>query len=177
MNLIISIVALLLSGVAMIISLCVARKQNKIGLFQCRYEVYKKFKELKKFNDSILKVETLPPSVDEWKQIYMMLFFARNNTYISGDSIDGIGIAVGQIEEDKDILNRYEFLFKSNINTEHFRKIIDSYYRFAGSIFLEQTSRQIDENKKVFLEAVDESYDTIMSLMDKQIRIVKKRRT
>lgn len=153
--------SVLISFVAVCISIYTAKKQNKIALYEKRLECYLQFIELKSFAEFIEKEENLPTgkiedrSNDNDKVLqlqgkYMDIHSLFSNKEFRQYRFDPIqkGIYIGDcLEKDKITLISMEFLLKSTNKVRVF-SVQESLSILIGQLFRPASSVEIDSIRK-----------------------------
>lgn len=120
------IVPIIISFLAIIISVCTARKQNKIALFEKRYEALSQIRTMLSFSESIADLEDMT--------LTFCLFDGYFGTDLYDKSLDEkIVQSIARIEVLKDAILQANFLFGANCNT-NLEEIINHLKKFILAI-------------------------------------------
>jgi len=167
----ISIIAVLISLIAIGISIYIANRQNKIGLFEKRYEVYKKYIELKTVREG-LNITTSPPGMEDnpihWRGLYIRIVLSKGS--FEGNTYD-VPIElrlIQQIKEDIALLEQINYLFplkkddKVSVNA-----LVTGYEHFFKALIDHTLS--IKEAKESFINTFDKHFPEVIKLIEKNL--------
>ena len=137
-ELIITVLPILLSLVAIGITIYVARKQNKIALFQLRYQALSRLKRILLFEESVLKNAT-PTSIIEGSNVFFLIDIKQEivdgvpwNQYIKITSF------LSGVENDLAVLHCYI--------TEEQREVTDNMLSQLAEIMADAVSNRLNSD-------------------------------
>ena len=155
---ILSVVTLIISIVAIWVSISVSRKQNRIALFEKRATLHSKFVQIKNFRDS-LNLQGLPPGMldtqDVWAGVYLSFFFNTHSASVPSDAFQKMTTCL-------EILNLYCIEALNEINS-----LCENYQHFVSDLL---TSGNMDYLEK-FKNSSDTLFKNTIPKIEKQMKI------
>ena len=134
------IIPIAISSLALIISICTARKQNKIALFEKRYNCY--------------------------TDIIKLISVMKRTVTITDDEISSRGFSHSHQFKDEDVLI-YKFLFNQNTYKQilNISEISKEFSDIKTEKVVEENSN--DKSKNVYFRIKDERYEKFKITLDK----------
>lgn len=171
-NFVLAIATILISVIALYISIKNASKQNKIALFDHRYKVYEKFVEIGDLGESF-NIKVLPPgwpnNLQGWNNLYRSVLVNKGRHTIANIAYNDIDF-LHVIKVDTEILKQADFLFK--LNDKEKRNVEDfnnACIEFTKSLL---TMDGDFESKKKDLEILfEKDYHDIIKRMQRQLKL------
>jgi len=170
-SLFVSVCTVFISIVAIVISFNIANRQNKIGLFEKRYNIYEKYIELKTFREG-LKITTLPPGIEEnplnWRGLYISIILSKGTFNKETSNLPVEFKLIEQSKKDIALLEQISYLFPLNKEDKIAVGELLSSYEDIFKMLLD-TSLSIKEARDNFADKFDKHFPKIIEVIEKNL--------
>ena len=168
---ILSVVTLIISIVAIWVSISVSRKQNRIALFEKRATLHSKFVQIKNFRDS-LNLQGLPPGMlytqDVWAGVYLSFFFNTHSASVPSDAFQKMTTCLEILNLYCNELQSTKYLFQLDLEAlNEINSLCENYQHFVSDLL---TSGNMDYLEK-FKNSSDTLFKNTIPKIEKQMKI------
>lgn len=172
LNFVLTLTTILISAIALWISIRNASKQNKIALFEHRYEIYRKITEIGDLKPG-LEVNVLPPGFPNdrqvWNSFYISLLLSNEQSKVQNANDSVIRIML-LLKDNEEMLSRANLLFKMKKHEKKtFDDFVEAYNEFTRQLLIAE--EDLDIKKKKLKTSFEKDYPVIIEMMRRQIKL------